>query len=219
MLKKLSEKLGANFPATTPGCSMVKIAVSKTLSQKFFNSKQAQQKVNHCSKKKRKGGKGKEKNKSKIRKAKRRSQNFDFCACPSQNVVKRDAGGQKSKLSCYQWLLDQIKANLANIQLENLQKVVFGQNIQEANWVKHVYDCKGKTLRLILLYSIVKESLPRFSFGILSDTGVKKYNKLCPAELELATSRVRYSTETYSLYWFLQKRCFVRIAGSSKESR
>ena len=25
MLKKLSEKLGAKFPATTPGCSMVKI--------------------------------------------------------------------------------------------------------------------------------------------------------------------------------------------------
>jgi len=26
MLKKLSEKLGAKFPASTPGCSMVKIA-------------------------------------------------------------------------------------------------------------------------------------------------------------------------------------------------
>jgi len=26
MLKKLSEKLGAKFPATTPGCSIVKIA-------------------------------------------------------------------------------------------------------------------------------------------------------------------------------------------------
>ena len=26
MLKKLSEKLGAKFPATTPGCSMLKIA-------------------------------------------------------------------------------------------------------------------------------------------------------------------------------------------------
>ena len=25
MLKKMSEKLGAKFPATTPGCSMVKI--------------------------------------------------------------------------------------------------------------------------------------------------------------------------------------------------
>ena len=158
MLKKLSEKLGAKFPATTRDCSMVKTArLDDAFLEVCFNCKQAQQKVNHCSKKKRKGGKGKEKNKSKIRKAKRRSQNFDFCACPSQNVVKRDAGGQKSKLSCYQWLLDQIKANLANIQLENLQKVVFGQNIQEANWVKHVYDCKGKTSRLILLDSIVRK--------------------------------------------------------------
>jgi len=26
MLKKLSEKLGAKFPATTPGCSIVKTA-------------------------------------------------------------------------------------------------------------------------------------------------------------------------------------------------
>jgi len=26
MLKKLSEKLGAKFPATTPGCSIVKFA-------------------------------------------------------------------------------------------------------------------------------------------------------------------------------------------------
>ena len=26
ILKKLSEKLGPKFPATTPGCSMVKIA-------------------------------------------------------------------------------------------------------------------------------------------------------------------------------------------------
>ena len=25
-------------------------------------------------------------------------QNFDFCACPSHNVVKRDAGGKKGKL-------------------------------------------------------------------------------------------------------------------------
>jgi len=34
MLKKLSEKLRAKFPATTPGCSIVKI-VSMTLSQKI----------------------------------------------------------------------------------------------------------------------------------------------------------------------------------------
>ena len=27
-------------------------------------------------------------------------QNFDFCACPSRNVIKRNAGGKKSKLAC-----------------------------------------------------------------------------------------------------------------------
>ena len=59
MLKKLSEKPRAKFPATTSGYSMVKIAVLMMLSQKFFNCKQAQQKVNHCSKKKRKREKGK----------------------------------------------------------------------------------------------------------------------------------------------------------------
>ena len=69
MLKKLSEKLRPKFPATTPGCSMLKLPVSMTLSQKFFNCKQAQWKVNRCSKKKRKGEKGKVEKNSKNRKA------------------------------------------------------------------------------------------------------------------------------------------------------
>ena len=37
-----------------------------------------------------------------------RSQNFDFCACPSQNVVK-------CRLPCCKCLFDYIKANFANI--------------------------------------------------------------------------------------------------------
>ena len=41
-----------------------------TLSQKFFNRKQAQYKVNHCGKKKRKGEKGKAKKIPKIEKPK-----------------------------------------------------------------------------------------------------------------------------------------------------
>ena len=64
MLKKLSEKLRAKFPATTRGYSMVKIV---TLSRKFLYWKQAQEKVNHYSKNKRKGEKGKAK---KIKKSK-----------------------------------------------------------------------------------------------------------------------------------------------------
>ena len=61
MLKKMSEKLRAKLPPTTPGCAMVKIGrLNDTfLEVFFFNSKQAQEKVNHSSEKKRKGKKGK----------------------------------------------------------------------------------------------------------------------------------------------------------------
>ena len=47
----------------------LKLAASMTLSYKYFNRKQAQQKVNHCTKKKTKGKKGKGK-KSKLEKPK-----------------------------------------------------------------------------------------------------------------------------------------------------
>ena len=46
---------------------------------------------------------------------------FYFCACPIQNVIKHDANGKKGQAVMLQmpfWL--QIKANLANIQPENL---------------------------------------------------------------------------------------------------
>ena len=63
------------------------------------------------------------KNNSKNRKAlRRRSQNFDFCACPSHNAVKRDAGGKKGKLLCCKRIFDRIKANLAEIQLKKAPK-------------------------------------------------------------------------------------------------
>ena len=43
MPKKLSEKLGAKFHATTPGCSMLKIAsLYNAFLEGFFNRKQAQ---------------------------------------------------------------------------------------------------------------------------------------------------------------------------------
>ena len=44
MLNKLSEKLGAKFPATTctPGCSMLKIARLDDAFLEVFNRKQAQ---------------------------------------------------------------------------------------------------------------------------------------------------------------------------------
>ena len=42
MLKKLSENLGEKFPATTPGCSIVKIARLDYAFLEVFNRKQAQ---------------------------------------------------------------------------------------------------------------------------------------------------------------------------------
>ena len=52
------------------------------------------------------------------------SQNFDFCACPSSNVVNEILVAiKKGKLLCCKCLLDQIKANLAEIQPENHRNV------------------------------------------------------------------------------------------------
>ena len=83
-----------------------------TLSQKFFNRKQAQYKVNHCSKNKRKGEKGRTKKKiPKIEKLK------DV----GHNALKRDAGGKKGKLLCCKRIFDRIKGNLAEIQPKNHQ--------------------------------------------------------------------------------------------------
>ena len=126
--EELSEKLRAKFPPTTPGCSMLTVAyLDDAFSEVFFNPKQAQYKVNHCSKKEEKRRKRKgEKEIPKIGKPKEVghfSQNIDLCTCPSPNVVKQDASGRKGKLCCCKCLLDQIKINLAEIQPGNCQKV------------------------------------------------------------------------------------------------
>ena len=108
MLKKLSEKLRTKF---------------------------------HCSKKKRKGEKGKVKKNSNNQKAYRRRslspQNFDFCACPSHNALKHDAGGKTGKLLCCKRFFDQIKGNLAKIQLKN------HQNIQKTHFLRKVPGVNG----------------------------------------------------------------------------
>ena len=64
------------------------------------------------------------------------SQNFDFCACPSHNVVKRDVGGKKGKLLCCKLIFDRVKANFAEIQLkkhQNVQKTHFLQKVPGVN--------------------------------------------------------------------------------------
>ena len=45
--------------------------------------------------------------------------NFDFCACPSHNALKRDAGGNKGQLLCSKRIFHQSKGNLAEIQPKN----------------------------------------------------------------------------------------------------
>ena len=40
-------------------------------------------------------------NKSRRSLSRQKTQNFDFCACPSRNVVKRDASERKALLSGY----------------------------------------------------------------------------------------------------------------------
>ena len=50
-------------------------------------------------------------------------QNFDFCACPSHNALKRDAGGKKGKLLCCKRIFDRIKGHLADIHPKNHQNV------------------------------------------------------------------------------------------------
>ena len=69
MHKKLSEKLGEKFPATTCGYSMVKFAHLDDAFLEVFNCKQAHSKANQCREKKRKSEKGKAKKNYKIQKA------------------------------------------------------------------------------------------------------------------------------------------------------
>ena len=64
------------------------------------------------------------------------SQNFDFWACLSHNVEKRDAGSKKGKLLCCKHIFDRIKANLVKIQLkkhQNVQKTHFLQKVPGVN--------------------------------------------------------------------------------------
>ena len=51
---------------------------------------------------------------SKNRKALKISQNFDFFACPSHNVVKCNASFKKGKLLCCKCIFDRIKDNFAH---------------------------------------------------------------------------------------------------------
>jgi len=104
MLKKLSEKLSAKFPATTCGYSMVKIA---HLSEAFSNFFELETSPVEGPSLQLKGKKRRErKGEKQIKKTEKPKdvghflvQNFDFCACPSKNVIKCYASGKKGMLS------------------------------------------------------------------------------------------------------------------------
>ena len=83
-----------------------------------------------AAKRKEKEKKEGEKKIPKIEKPEDVGQNFDFCACPSHSVVKRDAGGKKGKLLCCKRIVNRIKAKLAfwqkvpgvnGLRIENLK--------------------------------------------------------------------------------------------------
>ena len=81
MLKKLSEKFRAKFPATTRGYSMVKIACLDDAFSEFFELKASRVEGQSLQQK------GKKRTKRKG-------------TCFSKNVAKRDASGGKGMLSC-----------------------------------------------------------------------------------------------------------------------
>ena len=133
MFKKLSKKFRAKFPATTPDCSMLKIARLDDASvlRSFLTASKPSKKSITAAKRKEKEKKERRNKKSKNQKPKdvghfllkKLSQNFDFCTCPTHNALKRDAGGKKGKLSCCKRIFNRIKGNLAEIQLKNHQNV------------------------------------------------------------------------------------------------
>ena len=76
---------------------------------------------------------------SKYRKTLRCRSFFDFRACPSHNVVKRD--GKKGKLLCCKRIFDWIKANLVEIEPKNhlnVQKMHVLQKAPGVNGLKHL---------------------------------------------------------------------------------
>ena len=96
------------------------------------------------------------------------SQNFDFCASPSWNVVKRDASSKKGKLSWCNYIFVQIKANLAEIQPKTTKmskKHIFRKKLlTRSQWVNN--------LTRLLPVTVNSTSLCLRSFSCTSSTTI-----------------------------------------------
>ena len=128
MLKKLSEKLGAKFPATTPGCSMLKTTRLDDAFSEVFKLQASPVEGQSLQQKQEK--RSKRKGEKKI-------------SCPSHNALKSDAGGKKGKLLCCKRIFDRIKGNSAEIQPknhQNVQKMHFLQKVPGVNGLKSQPD-------------------------------------------------------------------------------
>ena len=103
------KKLAVKFPATTLGYSMLKIARLNDAFSNIFEleaSPVEAQSLLQKDKKKRKTKGEKILKRTKSLKTGALSRNFDFCSCPSKDVVKRVASGKKGMLSCCKCLLE-----------------------------------------------------------------------------------------------------------------
>ena len=119
---------------------MVKIArLNDSFLEVFLTARKPSRRSITAAKRKEKEKKERRK-KFQNRKAQRRkslSQNFDFCACPGQNVVKRDANGKKLRASCR--VASAFSTRLKLIWLRSSQKAtkmskkrIFCKNLQKS---------------------------------------------------------------------------------------
>ena len=141
---------------------MLHAKISMTLSQKFLlqaspvEGQSLQQKHE-----KRRERKGKKKN-PQIEKPKdighfllqKLSQNFDFCACPRHNALKRDAGGKAGELLCCKCIFDRIKGNLAEIQPKNHQNVQKTHFLQKVPGVNGLVWENSKSCKILSQFSL-----------------------------------------------------------------
>ena len=93
------------------------------LTLKFFNCKQAHQTANHCTQ------------------VTFSSQNFDFYACLSQNVVKRDASGRKARCHVADTFLTRLKLiwPISSMKISKMSKKAFLGKSSRSQWV-NIYE-------------------------------------------------------------------------------